>query len=72
LKVIATAEGERKPKKRNYSIEERTFEPVNNQNSTGLRDAVKELLDGYVARSSQKISFYCRVCAIQSKDINDF
>jgi len=72
LKAIDSAEGERKPKKRKRSKEERTFEPVNNQNSTGLRDAVKELLDGYVARSSQKIPFYCRVCAIQSKDLNDF
>jgi hypothetical protein len=35
--------------------------------SDGLRDAVQELLSGYVARSSEKIPFYCRVCLHQSR-----
>jgi hypothetical protein len=29
----------------------------------GLRKAVEEVLSGYVARSSERIPFYCRVCA---------
>ena len=35
--------------------------------SDGLRDAVQELLSGYVARSSEKIPFYCRVCLFASE-----
>ena len=35
--------------------------------SDGLRDAVKEVLSGYVARSSEKIPFYCRVCLFASE-----
>lgn len=31
----------------------------------GLRDAVKEVLSGYVARSHERLPFYCRVCAKQ-------
>ena len=38
----------------------------------GLRDAVKEVLSGYVARSSEKLPFYCRVCLHQSQDAEDF
>lgn len=38
----------------------------------GLRDAVKEVLSGYVARSSEKIPFYCRVCSRQSENEEDF
>jgi hypothetical protein len=40
--------------------------------SDGLRDAVQELLSGYVARSSEKIPFYCRVCLHQSENQEDF
>ena len=40
--------------------------------SDGLRAAVKEVLAGYVARSSEKIPFYCRVCSVQCKDEDDF
>ena len=38
----------------------------------GLRAAVKEVLSGYVARSSEKIPFYCRVCSHQSENEEDF
>jgi hypothetical protein len=40
--------------------------------SAGLRDAVKEVLNGYVARSSERLPFYCRVCAQQYKNEQDF
>jgi hypothetical protein len=33
--------------------------------SSGLAAAVKEVLNGYVARSSEKLPFYCRVCQTQ-------
>jgi hypothetical protein len=38
----------------------------------GLRDVVKEVLAGYQPRSSERIPFYCRVCAVQSKDESEF
>ena len=31
----------------------------------GLQEAVKEVLAGYVARSSERLPFYCRVCSKQ-------
>jgi hypothetical protein len=40
--------------------------------STGLRDAVSEVLSGYVARSSERLPFYCRVCVKQYRDQHDF
>ena len=40
--------------------------------SNGLKDAVKELLEGYVARSSERLPFYCRVCAKQYDNEDDF
>jgi hypothetical protein len=40
--------------------------------SNGLKDAVKELLEGYVARSSERLPFYCRVCAKQYDNEEDF
>lgn len=40
--------------------------------SDGLRDVVKEVLAGYKPRSSERIPFYCRVCAVQSKDESEF
>jgi len=42
------------------------------QVNEGLRAAVKEVLSGYVARSSEKIPFYCRVCPHQSENEEDF
>ncbi|KAL3940867.1 MAG: hypothetical protein SGBAC_004662 [Bacillariaceae sp.] len=38
----------------------------------GLREAVKEVLSGYKARSSEKLPFYCRVCQIQLTNENEF
>lgn len=40
--------------------------------SNGLREAVKEVLGGYVARSNERIPFYCRVCSNQSEDMASF
>jgi hypothetical protein len=40
--------------------------------SNGLREAVKEVLNGYKARSSEKLPFYCRVCAKQYDNETDF
>mmetsp|Transcript_5162 Transcript_5162/g.9819 ORF Transcript_5162/g.9819 Transcript_5162/m.9819 type:complete len:295 (+) Transcript_5162:67-951(+) len=40
--------------------------------SDGLIAAVKDVLSGYVARSSEKIPFYCRVCSHQSKSEEEF
>lgn len=39
---------------------------------SGLEEAVKEVLSGYVARSSERLPFYCRVCAKQYKDQMEF
>ena len=44
----------------------------NSRVSSGLRDAVKEVLAEYQPRSSERIPFYCRVCAVQSKDEAEF
>jgi len=40
--------------------------------SDGIQEAVKEVLGGYVARSHERIPFYCRVCSVQSKDMESF
>lgn len=40
--------------------------------SEGLQQAVKEVLSGYVARSSERLPFYCRVCAVQFKNEPEF
>lgn len=42
------------------------------QPSSGLEIAVKEVLSGYVARSSEKLPFYCRVCQKQYTNETDF
>lgn len=47
-------------------------QPSSKIEGSGLQDAVKELLHGYVARSSQKIPFYCRICAVQSGNLEEF
>ncbi|CAJ1912492.1 unnamed protein product [Cylindrotheca closterium] len=38
----------------------------------GLREAVKEVLNGYKARSSEKLPFYCRVCQVQLTNEDEF
>lgn len=40
--------------------------------SDGLQEAVKEVLSGYVARSSERLPFYCRVCAKQYSSKDEF
>ena len=40
--------------------------------SDGLRKAVEEVLSGYVARSSERIPFYCRVCAKTMDNEDEF
>ena len=42
------------------------------QKSDGLRQAVLEVLQGYVPRSSEKLPFYCRVCSHQSTSEEEF
>lgn len=46
--------------------------PKKSNVSSGLRDAVKEVLSGYVARSSERLPFYCRVCAKQYTNEQEF
>ena len=38
----------------------------------GLKAAVREVLGNYVARSSEKLPFYCRVCAKQLSNFDEF
>jgi len=38
----------------------------------GLKAAVKEILDGYKPRSSERLPFYCRVCAKQYNNEEEF
>ena len=40
--------------------------------SNGLKDAVNDVLSNYVARSCEKIPFYCRVCLHQSESHEEF
>ena len=42
------------------------------QVSKGLREAVEEVLNGYVARSSERLPFYCRLCAKQYENEREF
>mmetsp|Transcript_1500 Transcript_1500/g.2159 ORF Transcript_1500/g.2159 Transcript_1500/m.2159 type:complete len:359 (+) Transcript_1500:83-1159(+) len=58
----------KRSKKNDSDVEEKG----NTQKSDGLRDAVLEVLQGYVARSSERIPFYCRVCSHQSSNEEEF
>lgn len=64
-------EGAKANRKRKRSISGNDVDD-SQASSDGLREAVKEVLAGYVARSSEKIPFYCRVCSVQCKDEDDF
>lgn len=44
----------------------------NDKKSDGLRQAVLEVLQGYIPRSSERIPFYCRVCSHQSANEKEF
>jgi len=53
LKGIDETQDQKKPPKRRQTV------------SQGLQGAIKEVLDGYIPRSAEKLPFYCRVCAKQ-------
>jgi hypothetical protein len=53
---------------RDHEQEERPKKKVN----AGLEFAVKEILNGYVARSSEKLPFFCRQCAKQYDNEEEF
>lgn len=54
-------------------IDEKVAARPKRQNvSSGLEEAVREVLSGYVARSSEKLPFYCRVCAKQYTSEKEF
>jgi len=42
------------------------------QSGDGLKAAVREMLGDYVARSSERLPFYCRVCAKQMSNEEEF
>jgi len=74
LKIDATEggqpqqEGDRKQtKKSKYKVQNKDEKP-----SLDMLAAVKEMIAGYVARSSERIPFYCRVCQVQSEDERHF
>ena len=43
-----------------------------NTKSSGLEQAVKEVLSGYQARSSERLPYYCRFCAKQYDNEEEF
>lgn len=45
---------------------------ANDGKKDGLRLAVQEVLNGYKARSSERLPFYCRFCAKQYNDEREF
>ena len=71
-KKIRNEEKDAKSRRSNASVEGNTTIDAQSGKSEGLLAAVKELLDGYVARSSERIPFYCRVCQIQSANEEEF
>lgn len=58
LKVDRDMEDEMDPSRKKRKVK-------NTEVSEGLKETVKEMLQNYVARSSEKLPFYCRVCAKQ-------
>lgn len=60
------------PKRRKNKGDESSANGSTSNISDGLRAAVKEVLDGYKPRSNEKIPFYCRVCAKQYKNGDEF
>eukprot|EP00934_Nitzschia_sp_Nitz4_P008445 Nitzschia sp. Nitz4//scaffold55_size114948//86389//87303//NITZ4_003916-RA/size114948-processed-gene-0.78-mRNA-1//-1//CDS//3329554575//8435//frame0 len=45
---------------------------VAQKKADGLKEAVKEVLDGYKARSSERLPFYCRFCSQQYNNEEEF
>eukprot|EP00978_Attheya_sp_CCMP212_P036666 scaffold168042_cov48-Attheya_sp.AAC.2 len=66
-KNSSSLEGGNKKRKRRS---EKTKEDLEEDNS--IRDTVKEMLGTYVARSSERLPFYCRVCALQLTNEDEF
>ena len=62
-------DGEKEKEKKN---KRKTSNNDDEDINEGLREAVKEVLSGYEARSHERIPFYCRVCSVQSKDMESF
>jgi hypothetical protein len=46
--------------------------PLPRDVTRGLESAVREVLDSYVPRSSERLPFYCRVCAVQYANLDEF
>lgn len=59
-------------KKRSVATSATTTARRSQQVSSGLERAVKEVLEGYQPRSSERLAFYCRVCAKQYGNEDDF
>jgi hypothetical protein len=61
-----------KKRKLNGIDENVVARPKKQKVSSGLEEAVREVLSEYVARSSEKLPFYCRVCAKQYTNEKEF
>lgn len=56
-------------------VRKRKEPPTTNEEKTkkdGLKEAVLEVLNGYKARSSERLPFYCRFCSIQYSNETEF
>ena len=71
-KMVAGEVSSDEPKAKRRKKSSDTKNGGNSNISDGLRAAVKQVLDGYTPRSNEKIPFYCRVCAKQYKNGDDF
>ena len=56
----------------NVPIKKTKRDDKKQQVSKGLQEAVQEVLNGYVARSSERLPFYCRFCAKQYGNEREF
>lgn len=61
-----------KIRKKRGSEDKLGSKPKKAKKMDGLELAVKEVLSGYVARSSERLPFYCRVCAKQYDNKEEF
>ena len=59
-------------RKRIKAIDKEEQNEPSSKHNKGLEAAVKEVLSGYVARSSERLPFYCRVCAHQYNNETEF
>lgn len=65
-------ETKKKSKSKNTTNSGDDGDSNNNGCGSGLRSAVKDLLDGYKARSAERLPFYCRFCSKQYTNEKDF